>query len=128
MLQSVISQIGCFQFCQKLLLLLIILKMSNYENQYSGVTPVVDEYGNPIRSDERGHRTHTSEYGNPTHQTNIGYGTGGFDTTTHQGMSTDATVPTYGSDYRNDQQQNQGLSGMLHRSRSNSSSSVSLTS
>ena len=57
--------------------------MSNYKNQYSGVTTVVDEYGNPIRSDERGHRTHTSEYGNPTHQTNIGYGTGGFDTTTH---------------------------------------------
>ncbi|KAL4644335.1 hypothetical protein ACB092_02G157800 [Castanea dentata] len=79
--------------------------MSQYQNQYAGGTPQVDEYGNPIRVDEHGPRTHTDQYGNPTHNTDTRYGTGGSDSTTLQGlMHPDANVPTHGGDYRHDQQ------------------------
>ena len=78
--------------------------MSQYQNQYAGGTPQVDEYGNPIRVDEHGPRTHTDQYGNPTHRTDTGYGNGGSDSTTLQGMRPDTTVPTHGGDYRHDQQ------------------------
>ncbi|XP_075661865.1 uncharacterized protein LOC142631564 [Castanea sativa] len=77
--------------------------MSQYQNQYPGGTPQVDEYGNPIRVDEHGGpRTHTDQYGNPTHHTDT---TGGFDSSTLQGMRPDATAPTRGGDNRHDQQQ-----------------------
>ncbi|KAM3708920.1 hypothetical protein ACB098_02G134400 [Castanea mollissima] len=79
--------------------------MSQYQNQYAGSTPQVDEYGNPIRVDEHGPRSHTDQYGNPTHNTDTRYGTGGSDSTTLQGlMHPDANVPTHGGDYRHDQQ------------------------
>uniref|UniRef100_A0A2N9GQZ1 Dehydrin n=1 Tax=Fagus sylvatica TaxID=28930 RepID=A0A2N9GQZ1_FAGSY len=104
--------------------------MAHYQNQYAGAAPQNDEFGNPIRSDEYGNRVRTDEFGNPTHHTDnrgaAAYGTGGFDTNTLQGMRHDATTGAGhgGVDYRHDQQQQQhGLSGMLHRSGSGSSSS-----
>nr|AMD11608.1 dehydrin [Betula platyphylla] len=54
----------------------------------------VDQYGNTVRTDEYGNPIRTDEYGNPIHHTagtTAGYGAGGFDTTTPQGMRHDVT-------------------------------------
>jgi hypothetical protein len=99
--------------------------MAHYQNQYAasgqideyGNTISTDEYGNPIRTDEYGKPIRTDEFGNPIHHTAGtagGFGAGGFDTTTPQGMRHDVTGTGHG-------QQLHGVSGKLHRSSSSSS-------
>lgn len=75
----------------------------------------MDSYGNPIKQ-------HTDQYGNPVppHHTNVagdtgyGVGTAGYNTSTGPHQAQHAKDPHSG-----------GLTGMLHRSGSSSSSSVS---
>nr|AER13140.1 DHN2 [Corylus mandshurica] len=98
--------------------------MAHYQNQYAAPASQVDEYGNPIRTDQYGNTIRTDEYGNPIRTDEFGnpihhmtgtagsYGSGGYDTTTLQGMSHDVTGTGA-----------HGVSGKLHRSGSSSSSS-----
>lgn len=85
--------------------------MAHYQDQYQAGS-YKDEYGNPIRP--------TDEYGYPIQQTGTPgtgtYGTGGAY----------AGAPESGTDFGvGHDKDRHGVSGMLHRSGSSSSSSVS---